>query len=99
METNGIYEMVRNCIKNVDNCRIAAEAPLDERGLRSARKVSFPCRPAGVAKGQGDVQGGACAGQAAEGDPATERLDPVLEPEPGPTRDRSPRRSARRREP
>ena len=45
METNGIYEMVRNYIKNVDNCRISAEAPLDERGLRSARKVSFPTPP------------------------------------------------------
>ena len=41
METNGIYEMVRNYIKNVDNCRIPAEAPLDERGLRSARKVQL----------------------------------------------------------
>jgi hypothetical protein len=29
VETNGIYEMVRNYIKNVDNCRISAEAPLE----------------------------------------------------------------------
>ncbi len=45
METNGIYEMVRNYIKNVNNCRISPEAPLDERGLRCVRKVSFPMPP------------------------------------------------------
>jgi hypothetical protein len=79
VETNGIYKMVRNYIKNVDNCRIPAEAPLDERGLRSVRKVQLShAAPLGAAEGQGDVQGGACAGQAVEGDPATERLDPVL---------------------
>jgi hypothetical protein len=45
VETNGIYEMVRNYIKNVDNCRISGEAPLDERGLRSARKVQHLMPP------------------------------------------------------
>jgi hypothetical protein len=48
-------------------------------------RFSFPMPPRWAAKGQGDVQGDACAGQAVEGDPATERLDPVLEPKPGPT--------------
>jgi hypothetical protein len=41
---------------------------------------AFPCRPGGAAEGQGDLQGGARAGRAVQGDPATERLDPVFEP-------------------
>jgi hypothetical protein len=53
VETNGIYEMVRNYIKNVDNCRIPAEAPLDERGLRSARKVQLShAAPLGPLRGR-----------------------------------------------
>ena len=38
-------------------------------------------RPAGVVEGQGDLQGGACAGRAVQLESAAERLGPVPEPD------------------